>query len=64
MITRHSGLSVEGVLLPKLDEFYERLVEWDGDLPAGLIDKLQELRDTLQGGAKVRNPGLHRIVYI
>ncbi|KIJ15633.1 hypothetical protein PAXINDRAFT_169072 [Paxillus involutus ATCC 200175] len=52
MITRHSGLSVEGVLLPKLDEFYERLVEWDGDLPAGLIDKLQELRDTLQGGAK------------
>ncbi|KIJ13642.1 hypothetical protein PAXINDRAFT_156455 [Paxillus involutus ATCC 200175] len=35
-------------LLLKLDEFRSALDEGDEDLPAGLIDKLEELRDKLQ----------------
>lgn len=35
-------------LLQKLDEFHSNLDEGDEDLPAGLIDKLQELRNKLE----------------
>jgi hypothetical protein len=35
-------------LLHKLEEFRSNLDEGDEDLPAGLIDELQELRDKLE----------------
>jgi hypothetical protein len=35
-------------LLQKLEEFRSNLDEEDEDLPAGLIDKLQELRNKLE----------------